>query len=227
MNSVNEGNVVMQPTYWRRIDHIIGPATAEEFERIDQKDTREVLESFILRKSDTDTRLIDVGCNTGVEGYRLFQAGYQGGYVGVDSNAKALVYSMVNLSGRPASVTLADATALPFPDRSFDIALNKDVIEHAPHYRDILAELGRVARRYVVLSMFIQAHDLPDEIHREPEGYYHNRYNRAGIYRLMQEAGFGEPEIIYTAPQPRHRGFRDEVLVFERCAVPVPEAATA
>jgi len=205
----------MQPTYWRSIDHIIGPATADEFEKIGQQDTREALERFILGASDTTTRLLDVGCNTGVEGHRLFQRKFPGSYVGVDSNAKALVYAMVNLSGRPASVALADATSLPYPDQSFDIVLNKDVIEHAEHYAGILSELARVARRYVVLSMFIRPHDLPDQIHREPQGFHHNRYNRAGLYAHMRAAGFGDPTVIYTA-EPRHSGFQDEVFVFER-----------
>ena len=213
----------MQPTYWRSIDHIIGAATADDFDTIGQKETREAIESFVLEYSDRSTRLLDVGCNTGVEGYRLFQRNFPGLYIGIDSNAKALGYAMVNLSGHPASVALADASSLPYPDESFDIVLSKDVIEHAEHYGEILKELARVARQRVILSMFIRPHDLPDEIRREPQGFHHNRYNRDGIYSLMRGSGFGQPSIIHTG-QPGHSGFQDEVLVFERLPLSIRKA---
>ena len=123
---------------------------------------------------------------------------------------------MVNLHGRPATVTLADVAEIPFAHRSFDIVLTKDVIEHAADYRPILSELGRLAGRYLVLSMFIRLHDAPDMIRLEPQGFHHNRYNRSGLYAHLEAIGFGEPQIIYAAPTPRHSGFQDEVLVFER-----------
>ena len=98
--------------------------------------------------------------------------------------------------------------------------LSKDVIEHAPHYGPIVKELARVTECYLMLSMLIRMHDAPDHIDRQPEGFYHNRYNRQGLYELMRGCGFGEPTIIYAAAQPRHSGFQDEVLVFERRSSP-------
>lgn len=91
----------MKETFWRQIPRIVGPARASEFDQIEQKDTRQALEDFILAHSDAGTRLLDAGCNTGVEGYRLFQQGYCGSYFGLDSNPKALAYALENLSGRP------------------------------------------------------------------------------------------------------------------------------
>lgn len=206
----------MQQTYWRQIDHIIGPATKDQFGQLGQQNTRDRIEEFVLAHSTESTRLLDAGCNTGAEGYRLFQKRFPGTYVGLDSNPKALVYAMVNLSGFPASVTLADVADLPFADRSFDIVLSKDVIEHAEHYTPIIRELARVTRTYLVLSMFIRMYDQPDHIFREPQGFHHNRYNRAGLYALMQDCGFGPPRIIYDCPEIRHGQFQDEVLVFRR-----------
>jgi len=44
----------------------------------------------------------------------------------------------------------------------FDIVLSKDVIEHARYYDSILAELSRLTKRWLILSMFIKMHDQPD-----------------------------------------------------------------
>jgi ubiquinone/menaquinone biosynthesis C-methylase UbiE len=199
----------MQKTYWQKIDHIIGPATVEEFAQIGQQETRDAIERFILEHSDASTRLLDAGCNTGVEGYRLFQKKYPGFYVGVDSNAKALTHALQNLHGNHAAFALADLESIDYPDGCFDIVLNKDVIEHASYYTSILRELARLTRRWLILSMFIKMHDQPDFIHREPQGFHHNRYERKRLYELMTDLSFAEPSIVYEAGE-------DEVLVFEK-----------
>jgi SAM-dependent methyltransferase len=45
-----------------------------------------------------------------------------------------------------------DLLALPFPDRSFDVALSFRLLAHAPRWRELLAELARVARRAVIVD---------------------------------------------------------------------------
>lgn len=209
-------NTTIPATYWQRINHIVGPATAEDFDHIGQQETRDHIERFILDHADGCTRLLDAGCNTGVEGHRLFRRNFPGTYVGVDSNTRALMYALVNLHGAPASLHLADLRNIAYPDRHFDMVLTKDVIEHAEHYADILRELARLAGNYLILSMFIRLHDLPDHIYREPQGFHHNRYNRKGLYDLLADCGFSTPEIIYSAPGVRQNRFQDEVLVFRR-----------
>lgn len=199
----------MKETYWQTINHIIGPATTEEFDQIGQKETREAIERFILGHSGASTVLLDAGCNTGVEGCRLFQKSYSGFYIGVDSNAKALTFALQNLHGHRAAFFLADLEAVPYPDDYFDIVLIKDVIEHASHYTDILTELARVTKKWLILSMFIRMHDQPDFIYREPEGFHHNRYQRQRLYDFMAALGLGHPTIIFETGE-------DEVLVFEK-----------
>jgi SAM-dependent methyltransferase len=199
----------MKETYWQKIAHIVGPARIEEFDQIGQKETRNAIEQFILAHSDMNTKLLDAGCNTGVEGWRLFKKNYPGFYLGIDSNIKALTYALENLWGFHAAVACADIKSISYPDMHFDIVLSKDVIEHARYYDSVLAELSRLTKRWLILSMFIKMHDQPDLIHLEPQGFYHNRYQRQKLYTFMADGGLANIKTIFQSAE-------DEVLVFER-----------
>ncbi len=176
---------------------------------IGQKPIREAIESFIISNDDEQVRLLDAGCNTGIEGHRLFERGFEGTYYGVDSNYRALQHAHENLRGRRAIFCQADCVNIPYPDRQFDIVLTKDVIEHAPYYEDILAELARLSKRWLLLSMFIRMHNEPDFIKLEPAGFHHNRYSRPKLYEFVRKHGF-------KAPQPIFQLGEDELIIFER-----------
>ena len=47
----------------------------------------------------------------------------------------------------------ADATALPFSDGEFDLAAAIEVLEHVPDPEATLAEMARVARRHLLVSV--------------------------------------------------------------------------
>jgi len=198
-----------ETTYWQRIPGIVGPARHSEFTLIGQQATREALEAWIIAHSGAGTRLLDAGCNTGVEGVRLIERGFRGTYIGIDSNPRALAFALENLAGMPAAFALSDLARTPFPDRYFDIVLSKDVVEHAAGFEPILGELARLARDNVVLSMFIKMSDGPDEIVRHRDGYYLNRYQRSRVAAFMGGLGFGAPHTVFC----KHE---DEVLSFSR-----------
>ncbi len=198
-------------TYWQIKDEIVGPAIKEDFDQIGQKKTREALESFIIKENDSRTLLLDAGCNTGVEAFRLMQKGFQGKYLGVDSNSKAIKLASDNLKKfKNVKFEMWHLEELPFKDSSFDIVLSKDVIEHHKHYERILSELTRVVRKWFILSMFIKPSNFfPDKIKLHPDGYYLNRYNKRLLIDFIMERGFNNPSIIY-------KDYRDVVFAFSR-----------
>jgi SAM-dependent methyltransferase len=91
---------------------------------------------------------LDVGC---AEGYfvNLVRSLFEVDAVGVDI-APSGVRRARELYRIPG--VAADALRLPFRDRSFDVVLSSETLEHVADPQAVIAELVRVARRYVVLS---------------------------------------------------------------------------
>ncbi|MGH9024727.1 MAG: class I SAM-dependent methyltransferase, partial [Acidimicrobiia bacterium] len=56
-------------------------------------------------------------------------------------------------NSRSLPAVFGDIAALPFPDRSFDLVLAIEVLEHVPRPSDALHEIARVAKGDVVLSV--------------------------------------------------------------------------
>lgn len=94
------------------------------------------------------------------------------------------VTSLVALQG--------DATALPFADRSFDVVTLLEVLEHIPDAERALAEVCRVAGRFVILSVPAKSDDNPEHIHL---------FDTATLTALLRRCGAGR---ITTEYVPRH-----------------------
>lgn len=94
--------------------------------------------------------VLDAGCGEGETIERL-DGQLSGSITGVDLNQESVEFA----AGRiPAgSFQVADLTALPFEDGSFDLVLCLEVLEHIPEPSLALAELARVCRGDIVVSV--------------------------------------------------------------------------
>jgi methionine biosynthesis protein MetW len=89
-----------------------------------------------------DDRCLDVGCGDGgTSGVWLKER--VAAYVGVDISESAI--RMASERGLDAQL-ISDATELPFPDDSFDLAVCTEVLEHLFEPQRALAEIRRVLR---------------------------------------------------------------------------------
>jgi SAM-dependent methyltransferase len=94
------------------------------------------------------SNFLDVGC---AEGYlvnavrRLFGAECYG----IDIAASG-VRRARELYGIPGAA--ADALHLPFPDKTFDVVLSSETLEHVANPGAVISELLRVTRHYLILS---------------------------------------------------------------------------
>jgi len=198
-------------TYWQKIKNIVGPASAVEFDQVGQKNTRDSFEKFIINNTSKNSLLLDAGCSTGVEAFRLFDKGYQGKYFGIDSNLKAIKLARKNLKGNlKVKFYISDIARLNFKNKCFDVVLTKDVIEHYQYYVAILTELARITKKYLILSMFIKPSIfLSDKIKLHRDGYYLNKYNQGKLISFMTKHGFKKPKKIYE-------DWQDVVFIFEK-----------
>jgi SAM-dependent methyltransferase len=89
--------------------------------------------------------ILDVGCGNGA-----FLNSLPSSYItiGTDLSQEALRYARVK-------VVRSDISALPFPDRSFDLVTCLEVLEHLPHkaFTDTLDQIARITRKYVIISV--------------------------------------------------------------------------
>jgi SAM-dependent methyltransferase len=87
--------------------------------------------------------VLDVGCGNGIFTLRFANAG---------ANVIGLDYSrhLLDQNIHPRLVC-GDATSLPFPDRSFEVVFEANVLHHVADRERVIGEMARTSRRYVVL----------------------------------------------------------------------------
>lgn len=82
-----------------------------------------------------------------------------------------------------------DATSLPFADGSFDVVTLLEVLEHIPDTRRALAEVCRVASRFVVLSVPSKPDNNPEHIHL---------FDQPTLIGLLREQGMDRISVEYV-----------------------------
>ena len=113
-------------------------------------DQARAIDGFIGRVDRT--RILDVGTGTGRAALALAREGAI--VTGIDASDAMLAIARQRAASEGLSVTLqqGDAHAVPFPDRSFEVAISLRVLMHTPDWPRCVAELCRVSDRLVVLD---------------------------------------------------------------------------
>jgi SAM-dependent methyltransferase len=127
------------------------------------------------RGLEPDVRVLDAGA--GENKYKHHFARQR--YCGVDLAVGDAKWDYSRLDA------LADLGALPFPDGTFEAALNIVTLEHLAEPARALAEIARVLKSGAPL---VVAAPQDWETHQAPHDYF--RYTRYGLRRLLEKAGF-------------------------------------
>jgi len=96
----------------------------------------------------SNKRILDIGCGQGLITASLGQ--YADDIVGLDINVRYLQEASRHSQ---LQFLLADATCLPWRDKTFDIIICNDVLEHVPDPRQVIREIGRVTRESAVIFL--------------------------------------------------------------------------
>jgi SAM-dependent methyltransferase len=95
--------------------------------------------------------VLDAGCGEGVVYRAMRQRGFAGSWSGCDFSAAAVTFA-AGLSPE-AQWRQASLFDLPDADNSVDMVFCSEVLEHLPEPEKALAELTRVSRRWLLLSV--------------------------------------------------------------------------
>jgi SAM-dependent methyltransferase len=135
--------------------------------------------------------VLDAGSGFGRHAFELARRGYH--TVALDHAAdeveatRATLAAMVE-SGEAedkhvAGVVRGDATALPFPDATFDAVVTSEVLEHIPDDVGALAELRRVVRRGGLVAVTVPSW-FPEKVNWMLSDDYHAPAVEGGHVRI-------------------------------------------
>ncbi len=113
---------------------------------IGPKELRRVDSTLAAIPQDCRT-VLDVGCGDGLVSHRIT--------TDLHKSVVAVDLSLTALRRVNGSRCCASAHQLPFPDRTFDLVMMTEILEHIPEelYQSVLQELARASARYVLITV--------------------------------------------------------------------------
>ena len=97
--------------------------------------------------------MLDVGCGEGVLTSEWAQRLGEGRIVGIDLDDPKLQAEWATREQPNLEYRVEEATALSFAEGEFDLAAAIEVLEHVPDPEATVAEMARVARRWILVSV--------------------------------------------------------------------------
>ena len=97
--------------------------------------------------------VLDVGCGEGVLTAQWAERLHDGRVVGIDLDDPKLRAEWEKRSRPNLEFRTEEATSLSFADDEFDLACAIEVLEHLPEPEATVAEMARVARRHLLVSV--------------------------------------------------------------------------
>jgi ubiquinone/menaquinone biosynthesis C-methylase UbiE len=107
---------------------------------------------YRLMQQAAPRTVLDAGCGEGYVAHYLAERDRSLQVTGVDLSAGAIAYAQEHF-GEAATFRTGSVLALPFSDNAFDLVLCSEVLEHLEAPADAVAQLKRVARRHVLITV--------------------------------------------------------------------------
>lgn len=131
-------------------------------------------------------RTIEVGCNEGFLAKALIEKGLE--VVAVDCSDQAIEQAKTHFG---IDVVKAFGEKLPFADGEFDTAIGAEVMEHVENPGLLLAELFRVSKGHVILTVPVGDYWLGEQTHLWGlDGAIVNHLDRDGAVDVFEKHVF-------------------------------------
>jgi ubiquinone/menaquinone biosynthesis C-methylase UbiE len=147
----------------------------------------------IVRRAGDPTWILEVGCGDGFLSQALIEAGHKVTSVDIDDAMIARAKELFNLD-----VIKADIIKLPFQDECFDLVIGAEVLEHLENPGAGLAELFRVAKKRVMITLPVGEYFLGQAAHRWQVGcsvVEHDSGNKYPLEKNIIEVEFIKRKI--------------------------------
>ncbi len=107
--------------------------------------------SFEKLIPDKISNILDIGCG---EGFLVSHLPKNIKYTGIDHNPESIeIAKSAAYQQRETNFLVGNVYKLPFPDKQFDLITCLEVLEHLEAPEKALAEIKRMAKKYVILSV--------------------------------------------------------------------------
>lgn len=113
---------------------------------------RRLTEASMAVAEFRDRQVIDIGCGDGTYTAEIIDIAGAAHVTALDPAQAALTVARERVADRPVALCAASAYALPYRDRSFDVAYMRGVLHHMDRPADAIAEALRVAAVVVVVE---------------------------------------------------------------------------
>jgi len=110
--------------------------------------------------------------------------------------------ALARLKARGGLATVGDATALPFPDRTFDLVCAFDIVEHVEDDRQVFREIRRVTREGATVVLSVPLHPARWSAFDVLVGHV-RRYDADALVSLLAENGLTLERSAMFGMEPR------------------------
>ena len=144
---------------------------------------RRRIENIVKKVEPQGKLIVEVGCNEGFVSKALLEAGASA-VMAVDHDP-AMVQKAKDLFDIEARQ--GDINNLGFPDKSFDIAVGGEILEHVPNPMQGLSELFRVARERVLITVPVGEYWMGEVTHMWELGGAFVQHDSAELYEAEKD----------------------------------------
>lgn len=144
------------------------------------------------------TRVLDIGCGTGISLLWLKGANFAGSVVQTDISKFAIQFCKKRGN---KNLLLSSASALPFKDNSFDLAISIDVIQHV-NERDLRKSLTEAFRVLCSGGSLLIRTNVAGPGHHSKDTTTYRRFKMEELKQLAEGAGFAIERLTYANSFP-------------------------